>query len=113
MRKGVKSLDAQRKKGLLDILVLSVLTEGPSYGYKIIQNISEIMEISESTMYPVFRRLENTGCVTTYSEEHNGRKRKYFAVTQAGMEKIDAFLKEWQEMKKIYGFVEKSRRSVR
>lgn len=104
-------MDAQRKKGLLDILVLAVLAEGPSYGYKIIQDISEIMEVSESTMYPVFRRLENTGCVTTYTEEHNGRRRKYFAIGEAGLEKIDAFLREWQEMRRIYEFVEKNRRS--
>lgn len=103
-------MDTQRKKGILDILVLSVLLSGPSYGYKIIQDISEIMDVSESTMYPIFKRLESSGCVITYSEEHNGRKRKYFSLTDAGREKIDSFLFEWQEMMQIYGFIMHNRR---
>ena len=103
-------MDTQRKKGLLDILVLSVLLSGPSYGYKIIQDISEVMEVSESTMYPIFKRLESSGCVLTYSEEHNGRKRKYSSLTDTGREKIDSFLSEWQEMMQIYDFIMQNRR---
>lgn len=103
-------MDTQRKKGMLDILVLSVLLSGPSYGYKIIQDISEIMDVSESTMYPIFKRLESSGCVITYSEEHNGRKRKYFSLTDMGREKIDSFLFEWQEMMRLYEFIMQNRR---
>lgn len=103
-------MDTQRKKGMLDILVLSVLLSGPSYGYKIIQDISEIMDVSESTMYPIFKRLESSGCVITYTEEHNGRKRKYFSLTDIGREKIDSFLFEWQEMMQIYEFIMQNRR---
>lgn len=103
-------MDTQRKKGMLDILVLSVLLSGPSYGYKIIQDISEIMDVSESTMYPIFKRLESSGCVITYTEEHNGRKRKYFSLTDIGREKIDSFLFEWQEMMQVYEFIMQNRR---
>lgn len=104
-------MDIQRKKGLLDVLVLSVLLSGPSYGYKIIQEVSEIMEVSESTMYPIFKRLESTGCVRTCTEEHNGRVRKYFSLTDAGREKIDAFLEEWQEIISVYEFIRQNRRT--
>ncbi|MEE1031087.1 MAG: PadR family transcriptional regulator [Ruminococcus sp.] len=98
-------MDAQRKKGVLDILVLSVLTTGPSYGYEIIQRVSGVMEVSESTMYPILRRLENGKDVETYSQEYNGRIRKYFSITEKGRERIAEFLEEWDEMKAIYEFV--------
>lgn len=101
-------MDAQRKKGVLDVLVLSVLQSGPSYGYKIIRDVSEIMEVSESTMYPIFRRLEKNGAVSTYSEEHNGRMRKYFSLTPEGRKKINEFVEEWEELKNIYEFIVKT-----
>lgn len=106
-------MDAQRKKGILDVLVLSVLEEGASYGYQIIRSISEVMDVSESTMYPILRRLENTGYVTTFSKEYNGRMRKYFSLTKAGQEKIEEFLREWDQMKAIYEFVDTRRRENR
>lgn len=102
-------MDAQRKKGILDVLVLSVLQSGPSYGYRIIQEVSNIMEVSESTMYPIFRRLEKNGYVSTYMEEHNGRTRKYFSLTDTGRERIYDFLEEWEELKNIYEFIVKNR----
>lgn len=106
-------MDVQRKKGVLDVMVLSLLISGPSYGYKIIQEVSKIMEVSESTMYPIFKRLEHNGCITVYMEEHNGRKRKYFSVTETGIEKVSIFLEEWEEMKAIYEFVEANGRNKR
>lgn len=99
-------MDTQRKKGILDICVLSVLQKGPSYGYMIVKEVSQCIEISESTLYPILKRLESTGCLTTYKQEHNGRMRKYYEVTEEGQKKIRAFLCEWEEIKRIYTFVE-------
>lgn len=101
-------MDIQRKKGLLDACVLSVLKKGPSYGYEINGEVSKCIEISESTLYPILKRLEASGCLTTYQQEHNGRTRRYYSITSAGTAKIDEFLNEWDEIKKIYSFVEKN-----
>ena len=99
-------MDTQRKKGLLDICVLAVLRAGPSYGYLLIREVSQSMPISESTLYPILKRLEASGCLTTYQQEHNGRTRKYYRLTKAGEERIRVFLSEWDEMQRIYRFVE-------
>ncbi len=98
-------MDTQRKKGVLDVCVLAVLAGGPSYGYKIVSDVSRCIEISESTLYPILRRLEAAGCLSTQAQLHNGRTRKYFRLTPAGQARIDAFLAEWEEMQKIYDFV--------
>lgn len=98
-------MDTQRKKGLLDICVLTVLSHGASYGYMIIKEVSKCIEISESTLYPILKRLEQSGCLQTYRQEHNGRTRKYYEITDAGRQKILEFLDEWEEMKKIYQFI--------
>jgi len=98
-------MEIQLKKGILDIVVLSTLIKNDSYGYKIIQEVSEIVEISESTLYPILRRLEAQDCLGTYSVEHNGRLRKYYKITKAGLEKIDSFIEEWDEVKNIYEFI--------
>ncbi len=99
-------MDTQRKKGVLDICVLAVLKRGPSYGYRIVSDISSCIEVSESTLYPILRRLENSGCVSTYKQEYNGRIRKYYKIEQPGLEKVQKFLNEAAEMKRIYQFVE-------
>ena len=99
-------MDTQRKKGLLDICVLAVLRAGPSYGYLLIREVSQGMPISESTLYPILKRLEASGCLTTYQQEHHGRTRKYYRLTKAGEERIRVFLSEWDEMQRIYRFVE-------
>jgi PadR family transcriptional regulator PadR len=100
-------MDTQRKKGVLDICVLSVLRRAPSYGYLIVKEVSECIEISESTLYPILKRLENAGSLTTYKQEYNGRMRKYYQLTESGKQKIEEFLSEWEEIKKIYMFVER------
>ena len=105
-------MDTQRKKGVLDVCVLAVLARGPSYGYKIVGDVSQCIAISESTLYPILRRLEASGCVTTQSQEHNGRTRKYYALTDAGRKRITEFLSEWQEMQKIYRFIENNSEGV-
>lgn len=98
-------MDIQLKKGLLDIIVLSTLIKGDSYGYKIIQDISKIIEVSESTLYPILRRLEEAKALETYNIEHNGRLRKYYKITALGVIKVNSFIREWDEFKKVYDFI--------
>lgn len=98
-------MDTQRKKGVLDVCVLAVLAKGPSYGYKIVGDVSQCIEISESTLYPILRRLEASGCLATEQHRHGGRTRKYFQLTPAGQGRIQEFLAEWEEMQGIYHFV--------
>lgn len=99
-------MDTQLKKGLLEMCVLAVLKRGDSYGYQIIKDISGCITISESTLYPILKRLENNQCLTTYSVEHNGRLRKYYKITQVGEQKIQEFLDEWNQVMDIYYFIE-------
>ena len=98
-------IDTQLKRGLLEISVLSVLNKGSSHGYQIIKDISPYIEISESTLYPVLRRLEAAGSLRVYSVEHNSRLRKYYAITEEGRKKIADFLSEWADIAKVYQFI--------
>ena len=99
-------MDVQLKRGMLDICVLASLLQGDSYGYMIIKDLSPHDEISESTLYPILRRLEEMRAVETYSMEHNGRLRKYYAITPLGERRIRVFLDEWKSMMDIYTFIE-------
>lgn len=99
-------MDVQRKKGILEVCVLAVLKKGPSYGYLIIRELEQCIEISESTLYPILKRLEQNGSLKTYSQEYNGRLRKYYQLTEEGQKRIDQFLGEWDELKRMYQFVE-------
>lgn len=98
-------MDVQRKKGIIEVCVLAVLKKGPSYGYMIIRELEQCLEISESTLYPILKRLEQNGSLKTYRQEHNGRIRKYYELTETGQQRIDAFLNEWDEMLSLYQFV--------
>ena len=98
-------MDIQIKRGLLDVCVLSALQWRESYGYRIVKEVKPYVEISESTLYPILKRLETAGQVTVRSAEHNGRLRKYYNITETGMQRIDAFREEWQEIVSIYNFV--------
>lgn len=100
-------MDVQLKRGMLDICVLSALLREDSYGYKIIKDLQPYVQISESTLYPILRRLESAGSLNVYSAEHNGRLRKYYRITPAGKEKIQEFLEEWKSMMSIYNYIEK------
>ena len=100
-------MEIQMKRGLLDVCVLAAIVKEDSYGYQIIKDISPYVEISESTLYPILRRLETAQLLTVRSAEHNGRLRKYYHITDAGMERIESFKKEWEEVMKIYEFVVK------
>ena len=98
-------MDIQIKKGLLDVCVLATLRGGESYGYKIVSDVSHCVEISESTLYPILKRLEQTGALTTYTAVHNGRLRKYYKICKAGLKRIDEFLEEFKEVMAIYKYV--------
>lgn len=98
-------MDAQMKRGMIEVCILSLLTRGDSYGYQLIKDIEPIMEVSESTLYPVLRRLETARCLTVYNVEHNSRLRKYYAITDTGRQRIADFLTEWADVKKVYDFI--------
>lgn len=99
-------MDAQLKKGLLDVCVLAALRKEESYGYKIISDIAPYIEISESTLYPILKRLEASGAVTSYSRAYNGRLRKYYAITQKGLARIAEFLEEAEQFERIRRFID-------
>ncbi len=98
-------MNAQLKRGLLEVCVLKTLTRGDSYGYKIVKDVSEIIEISESTLYPILKRLEKNNCLEVYSVEYNGRLRKYFKIKEEGYNKINEFILEWESMTAIFNFI--------
>lgn len=99
-------INPQMKKGLLEICVLSVLQRGDSYGYKIIKDLSGYIKLSESTLYPILRRLEGADCLSVYSVEHNGRLRKMYKITDAGTQEIQDFLDGWKEVEAIYQYIQ-------
>lgn len=98
-------MDIQMKKGLLEICVLASLKGGESYGYQIVKDVSEYIEISESTLYPILKRLDSGGYLATYTSEHNGRLRKYYKITQAGCARISEFVREWDEIQQAYEYI--------
>ena len=103
-------MDVQLKRGLLEILVLAAMQQGDTYGYKLIKDVSPYIEISESTLYPILKRLEAGQSVTVYTMEHNGRLRKYYHITQVGQERIAGFLREWKDVMRMYEFIERGGR---
>ena len=100
-------MDNQLKRGLLDICVLAAIKPEPSYGYKIIKDVKPYITISESTLYPIHRRLEDSGSLNVNSVEHNGRLRKYYEITNSGHKRLVDFTEEWREIMAIYEFVTK------
>lgn len=101
-------MDVQLKRGILDICVLSALLKEESYGYKIIKDLSEqSVEVSESTLYPILRRLESAGSLSAESREYNGRLRKYYSITENGRNRITDFLDEWKTVMNVYSYIER------
>ncbi|MGN1295029.1 MAG: PadR family transcriptional regulator [Bacilli bacterium] len=98
-------MNIQLKKGIVEVCVLATIRKEPSYGYKIISDISEIIEISESTLYPILRRLESQHLLETFNKETNGRTRKYYKITSFGLKRIDEFLLEWGEIEMVIKFI--------
>lgn len=98
-------MDTQLKRGLLDVCVLAAIKNEDSYGYQIIKDMKPYVEMSESTLYPILRRLEAAEMLQVYAVEHNGRLRKYYHITEQGINRIRDFKEEWQEILSIYQFV--------
>ncbi len=94
-------LDPQMKKGVLDALVLAILKEGDTYGYRLSERVSGIMKVAETALYPVLRRLEAQEMLSTYSEEHNGRLRKYYHITKEGRKKLPEYVEELCELERV------------
>ena len=100
-------MDVQMKRGLLDVCVLAAIRAQDSYGYQIIKDMKPYLEMWESTLYTILKRLETGGMLTVRSAEHNGRLRKYYHITAAGQRRIEAFKDDWQQILAIYRFVTK------
>lgn len=105
-------MDVQLKRGILDACVLAAIKNDESYGYKIIKDMKPYLEMSESTLYTILKRLELAGMLTVHTAEHGGRLRKYYHITQDGLERIRTFKAEWQEVMSIYQFVIKEEKQV-
>ena len=104
-------MDIQLKRGLLDVCVLAAIKNEDSYGYKIIKDLKPCIELSESTLYTILKRLEGAGMLTVRTSEHEGRLRKYYHITGAGLRRIEEFKTEWKEVISIYQFVVKDTRA--
>ena len=100
-------MDIQLKRGLLDVCVLAAIKSSDSYGYKIIKDMKPYIELSESTLYTILKRLESADMLTVRTVEHGGRLRKYYHITDAGLERIENFKSEWEEIMAVYRFVTK------
>ena len=100
-------MDIQLKRGMLDVCVLAAIKDEDSYGYKIIKDLKPYVELSESTLYTILKRLEAASMLTVRTAEHDGRLRKYYHITAAGLRRIEDFKEEWKEVISIYQFVTK------
>ncbi len=97
-------MDIQLKRGLLDVCVLAAIKNKDSYGYKIIKDMKPYIELSESTLYTILKRLETANMLTVRTVEHGGRLRKYYHITDTGLKRIEDFKDEWKEITAIYKF---------
>ena len=99
-------MEAQMKRGFLEACVLAAVSEDESYGYRIVKDVPAVLGLTESTLYPLLKRLEGAGCIAARSAEHNGRLRKYYRITDTGRVRIGEFLAEWPSVQEIYAYVE-------
>ena len=106
-------MDPQMKRGFVEACVLASVCGGESYGYEIIRNVPQALGLTESTLYPLLKRLEKAGCITARSAEHNGRLRRYYRITDEGRERIEEFLAEWPSVQEIYAYVEEAHHDAR
>ena len=100
-------MDIQLKRGLLDVCVLAAIKNEESYGYKIVKDMKPYIELSESTLYTILKRLETAELLTVRTAEHGGRLRKYYRITDAGRQRIHAFMDEWKELMRVYTAIER------
>ena len=97
--------DPQLRRGLLEACVLAALCRGESHGYQIVKDLTPSVSISESTLYPILRRLEEAGCLVHRSVEHSGRLRKYYALTDSGHARLAELRAEWRQVLNVYAFI--------
>lgn len=100
-------MDIQLKRGILDVCVLAAIKDGESYGYKIIKDLKPCIELSESTLYTILKRLEAGEMLSVRTAEHNGRLRKYYRITETGLSRLESFKEEWREVMSMYQFITK------
>ena len=100
-------MDAQLKRGFLDVCVLASINRQDSYGYQIVKDVPSSLHLTESTLYPLLKRLESAGLLTVYAIAHNGRLRKYYRITPAGVTYLDEFLKDWDDVLDVYEYVKR------
>ena len=81
---------------LLDACVLAVLSRGDAYGYVLTQQVRQVIEVSETALYPVLRRLQKDGCLDTYDQPYQGRNRRYYRVTPQGVERLEEYRQQWR-----------------
>ena len=98
-------MDTQLRRGVLDVLVLSAIKDRDSYGYKIIKDLKPVIELSESTLYTILKRLDEGKMITVYSIEYEGRLRKYYHITSLGLKRLEEFKSEWKELMSVYSFI--------
>jgi len=103
-------MDIQLKRGLLDVCVLAAIRSEDSYGYQIIKDMKPYIDMSESTLYTILKRLEAAGMLTVRAAEHGGRLRKYYHITKAGLDRLEEFQEDWAELMSIYRFVTREER---
>lgn len=103
-------MDAQLKRGVLDVCVLAAIKNEDSYGYKIIKDVKPFLDLSESTLYTILKRLEDAKMLIVKVELHDGRVRKYYHITDNGLRRIEEFKNEWKEVMEIYEFITKEDR---
>ena len=84
---------------MLDACVLACLESGPSYGYVLTQKMMKAVECSESTLYPILRRLEKAGLLSSCSTVVNGRNRRLYQLTAAGRDELSSMREEWEKYK--------------
>lgn len=100
-------MDIQLKRGILDVCVLTAIKKEDSYGYKIIKDLKPYLEMSESTLYTILKRLESANMLSVKTVEHEGRLRKYYHINKNGLERIEEFKNEWKDIMSIYRFIAK------
>lgn len=98
-------MDSKTRRGFLEACVLTAVSTRESYGYQIIRDVPAALGLTESTLYPLLKRLEAAHCISVRSAEHNGRLRKYYRTTDEGRARIADFLADWPDIEAVYRYV--------
>ena len=90
----------QTSGALLDFIVLGILQNGDEYGYILTQQVREMLDVSETAMYPALRRRQKGHLLTTYDRSCQGRNRRYYQLTAEGRKALNAYVTEWEQFKR-------------